>query len=100
MQRLAISAACLTLLSASAMAADFGYGYGYETRETYYDRPVVERERIIERHYYHAPIIEQRVFETYALPRIFPPAYVYRHVADDDDYSYRRRAYRRFNPGW
>lgn len=100
MQRLAISAACLALLSSSAMAADFGYGYGYEARDTYYERPVVERERIIERHYYYAPIVEQRVFETYAPPRIYPPAYVYRHASYDDDYRYRRHTYRRFNQRW
>jgi hypothetical protein len=97
MKRLMFTLASLFGLSTPALAADLD-GPVYRERETYIERPappVVERERIIERYYYHEPRVE-----TYVVPRVYErPVYADRDVYDDE-YRYHRPTYFVGRPFW
>ena len=92
MKRFALSIASLLSVSAPAFAGDL-YSPAYD--RSYYDRaPVVESERIIERRYYRAPVVERYVAERYVEPRVYSDIYY------DDGYRYPRpRAYV-YGPDW
>ena len=81
MYKLVFLAVPLFAFATPAHAADLG---PYPERESYYERPappVVERERIIERHYYEsAPVYERRVY-------VEPPVYYAPRVYADDYYG-------------
>src|SRR5258708_6116143 len=98
MNRLALSSISLFFLGTPAFAADLD-GPVYRERDTYFERPaptVIERERIIEHHYYYAPRVE-----TYVAPRVYErPVYGYRDAYYDDGYRYRRPAYFAAPPFW
>ena len=81
-----------------AFAGDLG---PYPERDSYYERPappVVERERIIERHYYEpAPVYERRVYvepPVYYAPRLYAGDYYPRPYA----YAYTGGRPRHFFP--
>jgi hypothetical protein len=98
MKRLMLAMASGLGLSIPALAADLD-GPIYRERDTYIDRTapaVVERERIIERHYYHEPRVE-----TYVGPRVYErPVYPYRDADYDEEYRYHRPAYLVGRPFW
>jgi hypothetical protein len=95
MQKLGLLAILFLTFATPALAADLG---PYPERDSYYERSapsVVERERIIEHHYYEpAPVYERRVY-------VEPPIYAPRAYADDyyaSPYAYAGWQPRHFFP--
>jgi hypothetical protein len=91
----AVAAFCtIGSASGSVLAGDLG---GYDERETYVERPVrfIERERIVEPHYYAPRYYYYYEPEVYYVPR--PP--VYRYYAAGYPHYYRSRFYYRHHYG-
>jgi hypothetical protein len=107
MHKLAFLAVPLFAVTTPATAADLG---PYPERDSYYERPapqVVERERIIERHYYEpAPVYERRVYAeppVYDAPRVYADGYYgrpYAYTGWRPRHFYPRPYWHRGYRGW
>ena len=96
MKRLGLLAIPLLCLSTPAGSADL-YGPVYRERDVVIERPapprVIERERIVERHYYYPPA------PAYAERRIYSEPRVYHHSPAYED-AYYVRPYSHAYTGW
>jgi hypothetical protein len=96
MKRLGLLAIPLLCLSTPAGSADL-YGPVYRERDVVIERPapprVIERERIVERHYYYPPA------PAYAERRVYSEPRVYHHSPAYED-AYDVRPYSHAYAGW
>lgn len=97
MRRLALFSLPLLIISGPALSADLD-GPVYRERDVVIEQPaprVVERERIVERHYHYqpAPVYTER--RVYTEPRYYAP-----RVYAEDAYYDRPRHYRYVDAGW
>jgi hypothetical protein len=113
MKRLALLSLPLLCLSTPAISADLGpYPDRYSYTPPPPPPPIVERERIIERHYYEpAPVYTERVYVEprayYYAPRVYAPdeyygrPYAYSYAGWRPHYFFPRRVFwRGHHRGW
>jgi hypothetical protein len=101
MQKIILAALGVAALTSPGAAADFDGPPCCRERETFLEQParrVVERERIVERHYYEpAPVVREKVYveHRYVAPRVFVDVDV-----DSWREGWRPRRHWRAGPGW